>query len=106
MSLSARSIAVLTALIALSGLFFALLLGTGGKAGAQGGTPVTNSDNVELIDQNPGTSGISGVFSRTAPYFYTSGLDQFIVWDVSNPKNPERVGTLPNAIFENEAMTM
>lgn len=107
MSLSARSIAALAALLALSGLLLAFLMGVGGKADAQGvSTPVTNSPNVELIDQNPGTAGISGVFSRTAPYFYSSGLDQFIVWDVSNPRNPERVGTLPNVLFQNEAMTM
>ena len=107
MSLSARSIAVLTALTALSGLLLAFLLGVGGKADAQGvSTPVTNSPNVELIDANPGTAGISGVFSRSAPYFYSSGLDQLIVWDVSNPRNPERVGELANAIFENEAMTL
>jgi hypothetical protein len=106
MSLSARSIAVLAALLALSGAFFALMLGTGQKAGAQGGTPVVASPNVELIDQNPGTAAISGVFSRTAPYFYVSGLDQVTVMDVSNPKNPTVVGRLANAVFENEAMTL
>ena len=106
MSLSPRSIALLTGLVVLSGLFFAALLGTGGSAGAQGGTPLTNSPNVESIDREPGTLAISGVFSPTAPYFYVSGLDQVTVFDVSNPKNPQRVGQLANAIFENEAMTL
>ena len=106
MSLSARSIAVLTAFTVLSGLLLALLFGTGQKADAQGGTPVVASDNVSLIDQNPGTAAISGVFSRSAPYFYTSGLDSVTVFDVSNPRNPTQVGKLVNAIFENEAMTL
>jgi hypothetical protein len=106
MSLSARSIAVLTALTALSGLFFALMLGTGQRAGAQGGTPVVASPNVELIKSNPGTAAISGVFSRSAPYFYVSGLDSVTVFDVSDPRNPVQTGKLVNAIFENEAMTL
>jgi hypothetical protein len=105
MSLSPRAIAVLAALVALPGLF-ALLLGSSG-ADAQGTpTPILASPNVSLVDSEPGTAAISGVFSRTAPYFYVSGLDSVSVFDVSDPKNPKLTGKLVNAIFENEAMTL
>jgi hypothetical protein len=41
---------------------------------------------------------------RTAPVFVTSGADSVRVWDVRDAASPEVVGTLPNALFENEAM--
>jgi hypothetical protein len=107
MSLSARAVVILTALLALSGLLFALVLGSGQRpdpARAQS-VPLVMSPNVELVTSRPGTSGISGVFSRSAPYFYTSGLESLSVVDVRDPKNPQLVGKLANALFENEAMT-
>jgi hypothetical protein len=107
MSLSARAIAVLTALLALSGLLFALILSSGQRpdpAQAQS-VPVAMSSNIELVTSRPGTTGISGVFSRSAPYFYVSGLESISVFNVEDPENPVPVGKLANAVFENEAMT-
>jgi hypothetical protein len=106
MPLSRRALAVLAAILVLPAVGFALL-GTGGRATAQS-TPVTTSPNVEQINsvQGKGTSAISGVFSRTAPFFYVSGLDSVSVYDVSKPEDPQLKGKLVNAIFENEAMTM
>ncbi len=67
-------------------------------------TPVM-SGNVALQSANPGTAAISGCFTRTAPTFVVSGLDQLTVFDVSDPANPVETGKIPNAVFENEAMT-
>ncbi len=66
--------------------------------------PVVMSPNVSLVDSNPGSAGISGCFMKTAPLFVMSGLDSVIVHDVSNPLDPQRVGTLHSLQFENEAM--
>jgi hypothetical protein len=52
----------------------------------------------------PDTAGISGVFAKTAPYFYISSTDSISTYDVSDPLNPRLVGTLPNLVFENEAI--
>ncbi len=68
-----------------------------------GAAPV-ESDRIEHVAANPGTAGISGCFMKTAPLFVTSGLDSIQVWNVRNPEAPRRVGTLPNVVFENEAM--
>lgn len=106
-TLSARACGALLAALALSGVMFALLLGTGGPPpAARAGTPVIASDNVSLIGALPGTAAISGVFSRSAPYFYVSGADSVSVIDVKDPRSPQLVGKLVNAVFENEAMTL
>jgi hypothetical protein len=105
MSLSPRAVLTLTSLLAASGVLFALLLGTGSKPATAQGIPTQTSDNIEKLADIPGTIAISGVFSRTAPYFYVSGLNRVAVIDVSNPREPKQVGTLNNAVFENEAMT-
>ncbi len=62
------------------------------------------SGNVSHLGNHPGTAGISGCFTQTAPLFVTSGLEAVTVWDVSDATNPTRAGVLPNAVFENEAM--
>ena len=62
------------------------------------------SDRIAHVASNPGQLAISGCFMRTAPLFVTSGVDTVKVWDVSKPRAPELTGTLPNALFENEAM--
>jgi LVIVD repeat len=62
------------------------------------------SSTVSHVGANPGQLGISGCFMKTAPIFVTSGLDSIKVWDVSDPASPVVTGTLPNAVFENEAM--
>ena len=105
MAISRRAVAVLTALTLLPLAAFLLLSDRAPQAGAQG-TPIVASSNVEFVGGVPGTAAISGVFSRTAPYFYVSGVDSLTVLDVSDPKFPLPVGKLVNAIFENEAMTL
>ena len=65
---------------------------------------VQHQSNVPLTPTGAGTLGISGCFMETAPLLVTSGLDSVTVWDVSDGTHPERVGTMPNAVFENEAM--
>ncbi len=107
MTISPRAIAVLTALTLLPLAAFALL-GSGDRpdpARAQA-VPSLTSSNVQQLKSLPGTSAISGVFSRSAPFFYVSGLETLSVIDVKDPKNPQVVGKLENAIFENEAMTL
>ena len=68
------------------------------------GTPLL-SPNVAHQGIHPGQLAISGCFLRTAPLFVTSGVDAVHVWDVSDAVHPTLVGVLPNALFENEAMT-
>jgi hypothetical protein len=62
------------------------------------------SGNVQHLANRPGTAGISGCFMKTAPLFVTSGVDSIQVWNVKDATDPTRVGVLPNALFENEAM--
>ncbi len=66
--------------------------------------PIATSDNVKLVDSVPRPGAISGVFSPSAPYFYVSTLESIDVYDVSDRLHPVLTGTLPQAIFENEAM--
>jgi MYXO-CTERM domain-containing protein len=66
--------------------------------------PVISSPNIRFVTNVPDTAGISGVFARSAPYFYLSSTDSITVYDVSNPVSPKITGTLPNLVFENEAM--
>ena len=67
--------------------------------------PVISSPNIRLVDTFPETAAISGVFARSAPYFYVSSTDSISVFDVSDPVHPKLTGTLANLVFENEAMT-
>ncbi len=62
------------------------------------------SDRMTSVDAEPGQLGISGCFLHTAPLYVTSGVDSVQVWNVAKPANPRLVGTLHNALFENEAM--
>ena len=99
----------------------ALVLGVAGPAAAHEGAsgpssskrqqftdgvsvPVISTPNIRLVTNVPDTAGISGVFARSAPYFYLSSTDSITVYDVSNPVAPKITGTLPNLVFENEAM--
>ncbi len=66
--------------------------------------PGAMSPSVSLVGSLPGSVGISGCFMKTAPLFVNSGLDSVVVHDVSNPRDPKRVGALPSLQFENEAM--
>src|SRR5687768_7379861 len=66
--------------------------------------PPLFSDNVEFLGNFPETTGISGDFSISTEHFYVSSLDTLSVFDVSTPASPQIVGTLPNFVFENEAM--
>jgi hypothetical protein len=105
MVISRRALGCLLALTALP-LLFAFLTRGPDTADAQG-TPVVASPNVTKLGPGvPGTVAISGVFSRSAPYFYVSGVDSVSVIDVSDPRNPKLAGKLVNAVFENEAMTL
>ncbi len=103
MVISRRALALLLFAV-LAPLFFLVPRGGGSTAEAID-TPVLASPNVELITSRPGTAAISGEFSASAPYFYTSGLDSISVFDVSDPKNPKLTGKLANLVFENEAMS-
>jgi cell division septation protein DedD len=62
------------------------------------------SERITSVASKPGQLGISGCFMPTAPIFVTSGLEALQVWDVRKPADPQLVGTLPNLLFENEAM--
>ncbi len=66
--------------------------------------PVVTSPNVRLVTSVPETDAIAGVFAKSAPYFYISSLDSISVVDVSDPLKPKLTGTLPNLVFENEAI--
>ena len=66
--------------------------------------PLVNSPNVRLASTFPDSAGISGCFLKSAPLFVMSSLDSLSVFDVSNPVDPQLVGTLPNLVFENEAI--
>lgn len=105
MPLSRGALTALFAALAGSLALLVALVGGSPKAEAQN-IPVLASPNVDLLSVIPGTVGISGVFSPTAPYFYVSGVDALSVIDVSDPKAPRRVGRLQSAVFENEAMTL
>ncbi|CAM3801186.1 hypothetical protein NOMA109596_11380 [Nocardioides marinus] len=63
------------------------------------------SENIEQVGENPSQVAISGCFMHTAPVFVTSGVDSVRVYDVSDPLSPTLTGVLPQALFENEAMT-
>ena len=73
-------------------------------SGAGVNVPFATSDNVQLVDSVPKPGAISGVFSPSAPYFYVSGIESIDVYDVSDPLHPVLTGTLPELVFENEAM--
>ncbi|HSE55214.1 MAG TPA: hypothetical protein VLB03_05745, partial [Nocardioidaceae bacterium] len=66
--------------------------------------PLLTSPNVNLVASDPGSAGISGCFTKTAPLFVMSNLDSIKVYDVSDPLKPTLTGTLPSLQFENEAM--
>jgi hypothetical protein len=106
MSLSPRAVAALLTMLLVPPLAF-MLLGPDDDVdpAVALATPALTSPNVKAVTSRPGTAAISGVFSPSAPYFYTSGLDSIRVFDVTNPRNPILRGVLPNVVFENEAMT-
>jgi hypothetical protein len=66
---------------------------------------VVESGNIAHLGAHPTQVGISGCFMRSAPVFVTSGLDSVRVWNVADPARPRVVGTMVNAVFENEAMS-
>ncbi len=63
------------------------------------------SENITSVDSLPGQVGISGCFLSSSPVYVTSGLDSLRVFDVRRPRHPRLVGSLTNAVFENEAMS-
>ena len=63
------------------------------------------SENIQQVGENPSQVAISGCFMTTAPVLVTSGVDSVRVYDVSDPLSPTLTGVLPQALFENEAMT-
>ena len=71
---------------------------------ADSNIPLIASPNVELLASVPGSTGISGCFTKTAPLFVMSNLDSVRVYDVSKPAAPKLTGVLPSLQFENEAM--
>lgn len=106
MVLTRRALALLLASTLAPLVLFAALFGFGDRSARAQNLPVLGSPNVDLLSTVPGTAAISGVFSRSAPYFYVSGLDAVTVLDVSDPRRPVVTGKLVNALFENEAMTL
>ena len=71
---------------------------------ANGTAAPLQSDRMTSLSSNPGQLGISGCFMPTAPIFVTSGIESLQVWDVRKPAEPRLVGSMPNILFENEAM--
>ena len=71
---------------------------------ADSNLPLIASPNVDHLASVPGSAGISGCFTKTAPLFVMSNLDSVRVYDVSKPAAPELTGVLPSLQFENEAM--
>ena len=67
--------------------------------------PLVASPNVNLVASQPGSTGISGCFMKSAPVFVMSNLDSIRVFDVSDPLRPVLTGILPNLVFENEAIS-
>ena len=67
--------------------------------------PADTSGNVTLVASRPGSTAISGCFMKTKPIFVQSGLESVRVFGIADPRNPRLLATLPNAVFENEAMT-
>lgn len=66
--------------------------------------PALVSEDVKWLGNFPETAAISGDFSASTEHFYVSSLDTLSVFDISTPAAPQIVGTLPNFVFENEAM--
>jgi len=62
------------------------------------------SDKIVHLKANPGQIAISGCFMQTKQLFVTSGFDSVQVWNVRRPEAPVLKGTLPDVLFENEAM--
>ena len=79
------------------------IAGLAGSGSATAG--LITSDNIEHVGSNPSQLAISGCFMHSAPVFVTSGIDSIRVYDVSDPLSPSLTGVLPQALFENEAMT-
>ena len=75
-----------------------------GPGGALPGGGVSSA-NVRLLCNFPETALISGAFSVDGKYFYASSTDSISVFDATDPRRPTLAGTLPNLVFENEAMT-
>ncbi len=110
------------ALAALAVLSLAAVLGAAGPAAAEAGgsgkerkekrqqfldgvsVPVISTPNIRFVGNFPETAAISGVHATSAPYFYVSSTDSISVFDTSDPVRPRLTGTLPNIVFENEAM--
>ena len=114
-----RNVRVLAAVAALT--LTGLVAGSGPAAAAAGGSgkerkekrqqfldgvsvPVVSTPNIRFVGNFPETAAISGVHSTSAPYFYVSSTDSISVFDTSDPVRPRLTGTLPNLVFENEAM--
>ena len=109
-------------LAAVAALTLVCLVGAAGPAAAQTGSsgkdrkekrqqfldgvsvPVISSPNIRFVGNFPETAAISGVHAKSAPYFYVSSTDSISVFDTSDPVHPRLTGTLPNIVFENEAM--
>ncbi|HEX8103108.1 MAG TPA: hypothetical protein VF533_10870 [Solirubrobacteraceae bacterium] len=61
--------------------------------------------NTELLTTVPLGAAISGEFAHTGSYFYVSLANGVAALDTSNPEAPVIKDFLPQAEFENEAMT-
>src|SRR5689334_4420435 len=71
---------------------------------SQGTSTPLLSSNVVHQGNYRGDAGISGCFMDTKPLLVTSGVNAIEVWDIKDAVHPTVVGTLPQALFENEAM--
>ena len=61
--------------------------------------------NLELVTPVPLGAAISGEFAHTGNYFYVSLVNGVAALDTTNPATPAIRDFLPQAEFENEAMT-
>jgi hypothetical protein len=64
------------------------------------------SANVTPAGAAPSISAISTQFASDAPIMYVSTLRGIDIYDISDPRLPVPLSTLPMAFFQNEAMTL
>jgi len=67
--------------------------------------PVVTSPNVSLVTSVLDTATISMAFSPSEPLAYVSSLDTITVLDIRDPRAPKPLGSVVNAMFQNEAMS-
>lgn len=97
-----RSLVVLLAV-----LVIASLGAVPSRADDLANTTIFSSANVTNIGTLPEVApAISIAFSSDTPHMYVSTLKGLHVYDISDPRDPQRVSVLPLPHYQNEAMTI